>query len=322
MELARTNDNKMKPFVKEAHKREKLKARNRKKKAAQRRKREEAFANAISTNTSEINEKPTSVNQYPACIERGQFGFPIGSKFNDISYLSSLMKCIMLPKSHLLLLYRMMKDLHDLFVEHDIPYFVEGGTLLGLIRHKGLIPWDDDLDIGILPKDEKNVYKVIKKLQPMGYGLQKMGNIMKVFIANKWIKSPIKYSANPTLDIFVYHRTGSFIQLKHPGLFSMWPTAKYTVKEFFPLTLYDFGPFKVYGPKDGEKYCHRLYPGWDKVGVVDLRSAPDVDLSLSKENKVKLPINLLKIFIPKYNVTVKDIEDVAVESKALLPKCI
>lgn len=56
--------------------------------------------------------------------------------------------------------------------KHNIPYWLSSGTMLGCARHKGFIPWDDDLDIEMLMSDYKRLAKILSKELPAHMVLQ------------------------------------------------------------------------------------------------------------------------------------------------------
>ena len=48
---------------------------------------------------------------------------------------------------------KILKEILKICDKYKLVYYMIGGTMLGAIRHKGFIPWDDDIDLG-LPRDD------------------------------------------------------------------------------------------------------------------------------------------------------------------------
>ena len=60
----------------------------------------------------------------------------------------------------------MIVELDRVCRKHDIKYVLTCGSLLGAVRHKGYIPWDDDADIGMLREEYEKFRKVADELDP------------------------------------------------------------------------------------------------------------------------------------------------------------
>ena len=66
-----------------------------------------------------------------------------------------------------------LKYIHDICEKNNIIYFIDFGTLLGAVRHKGFIPWDDDLDFFMPRKDYERLAELWPQYADERYFLSK-----------------------------------------------------------------------------------------------------------------------------------------------------
>ncbi len=66
-------------------------------------------------------------------------------------------------EEHQKIMLDIMCDFHDFCEEHGLEYCLDAGTLLGAVRHKGFIPWDNDMDICMMRSDYDRFIELVKK---------------------------------------------------------------------------------------------------------------------------------------------------------------
>ena len=81
---------------------------------------------------------------------------------------------------------RMLKIIDEICEKENISYFMQGGTLLGAIREKGFIPWDDDADVMMHREDFDKFEQCCKEpLEAAGFYFNYTDRVPKVCMREK-----------------------------------------------------------------------------------------------------------------------------------------
>ena len=155
-------------------------------------------------------------------------------------------------------LEKLMSDISKAFEKYKVRYWMDGGTLLGSIRHRGMIPWDDDVDIGVLDIDEPKLHRAIKSLSKK-YGIEwdkdTEPDCRRVIIYNKKTESEF-----PFAEFFIYTLKKDRTHFRCKEDEESWGEKCYhDIKDLFPLRDYPYGNTTLKGPNNPIPYFNKCY---------------------------------------------------------------
>ena len=150
-------------------------------------------------------------------------------------------------------LYQMLKVFDDVAKEQNISYWMDGGTLLGAVRHAGIIPWDDDADLMMFEKDRAKLLAQAHQFEKYGFYLMDCDTVIRVF--------PTHTQHYPFIDILTaeYDPESKRIVLAHPECRQHYTKEFYFPYEIENISPMKFGPLLLNAPANPMRYLKHYY---------------------------------------------------------------
>lgn len=114
-------------------------------------------------------------------------------------------------------LLTLLKEFDSICKKNNITYYLEGGSLLGAVRHKGFLPWDDDIDLCITRAEFKKLLEVIDKELPVGRELYCYERYPE------YLRETVKYTNLTSTVLFRNHILDGLAAGQHIDLFILDP---------------------------------------------------------------------------------------------------
>ena len=144
-----------------------------------------------------------------------------------------------------------LKDFIKVCQENNLTYFGLAGTGIGVLRHGGFIPWDDDIDVGLLRKDYDKMIEIFKRDYSDKYTIVNGDEFKEyplmttrimlndtVFIEEslKNIKCPLGIF----LDIYAFDNAAADEKLRRKQAFGAWFFSKLLILKHIPFPVLPF----------------------------------------------------------------------------------
>ena len=147
-------------------------------------------------------------------------------------------------------LYTILRDVTKVLEEKNLEYFISFGTLLGAVRHGGLIPWDTDMDIIVAEKDIDNITDTLQKAfdGKKTYVVREdtySGNVGSI------VRVDLSKINTLHIDLFTYLDKDDYIVFERDLLFSK--------DEIYPLIKIPFYDLQLYAPKNYLSHLEKQY---------------------------------------------------------------
>jgi phosphorylcholine metabolism protein LicD len=159
----------------------------------------------------------------------------------------------------------LMKKFIDFTDKYKLEYWAIGGTLLGAVRDRAMIVWDDDLDVSMKEQEVEKLLNLRNILNTeYDLGISEWFGGYKIFENTGISVDNFKY---PFIDVFpmITDENNDFIY-KSEKCRELWPDI-YKKELTYPLKKYQFEDLEIWGPNQAEPLLDKFYKDWRIKGL-------------------------------------------------------